>query len=123
MAFCWSPCRTHCFVLGDQIVLTPQFMGSEPVLAESGKYAGTRVFQVEEERGFSLMRALSGEQQDVGRIGMQLPFDAVATAPHDNLVMPYAGLAASELSGLQRELLLALIGTYVGRFPDGHATA
>ena len=34
------------FIRGDQIVMTPTFMGSEPVRAESGKYAGTRVFQV-----------------------------------------------------------------------------
>src|SRR6516225_9368367 len=32
----------NCFILGDQLVLTPQFMGSEPVFAESGKYAGTQ---------------------------------------------------------------------------------
>jgi hypothetical protein len=28
----------NCFVLGDQLVLTPNFMGSEPVLARFGKY-------------------------------------------------------------------------------------
>ena len=31
----------NCFILGDQIVLTPNFMGSEPVHAQTGKYAGT----------------------------------------------------------------------------------
>lgn len=36
--------NVNCFVLGDQLVLTPNFMGSEPVLARFGKYAGTRVF-------------------------------------------------------------------------------
>ena len=41
----------NCFVLGDQLVLTPLFMGSEPVLAEAGKYVGTRVFEVEERAG------------------------------------------------------------------------
>ena len=49
----------NCFVLGDQLVLTPTFMGSEPVLARFGKYAGTRVFAAEEEQGHALMRALS----------------------------------------------------------------
>ena len=29
------------FVLGDQVVMTPHFYGSEPVRAESGKYKGT----------------------------------------------------------------------------------
>ena len=30
------------FVLGDQVVMTPLFCGSEPVIATSGKYKGTR---------------------------------------------------------------------------------
>ncbi len=30
----------NCFVLGDQIVMTPMFMGSEPVAADEGPYAG-----------------------------------------------------------------------------------
>ena len=47
------------FVLGDQLVLTPNFMGSEPVLAHFGKYRGTRVFAAEEEEGYALMRAFS----------------------------------------------------------------
>ena len=29
------------FVLGDQVVMTPFFAGSEPVIAPSGKYKGT----------------------------------------------------------------------------------
>jgi hypothetical protein len=41
----------NCLVLGDQVVIAPQFMGSEPVVAESGRHAGTRVFQLEEEHG------------------------------------------------------------------------
>ena len=39
----------NCFVLGDQVVMTPMFMGSEPV-ADSRQYAGTRVFEAEERR-------------------------------------------------------------------------
>jgi hypothetical protein len=49
----------NCFILGDQIVLTPQFMGSEPVSAEWGKHAGTQVFRAEESGGLHMMRALS----------------------------------------------------------------
>ena len=46
------------FVLGDQVTMTPAFLGSEPVHALSGKYAGTRVFQAEEARALALMRSL-----------------------------------------------------------------
>lgn len=111
----------NCFVLGEQLVLTPQFMGSEPVFAASGKFAGTCVFASEESAGFALMRTLSDEQQRVATIGQQLPFDALSTAPHDNLVLPYAGVRADSLTGSQRDALWSLIETYVARWPAGHA--
>ena len=52
------------FVLGDQMVMTPTFLGSEPVYAQSGKYAGTRVFKAEEEQGLAVIRALSADQRN-----------------------------------------------------------
>jgi hypothetical protein len=58
--------NVNCFVLGDQLVLTPNFMGSEPVLARFGKYAGTRVFAAEEEQGYALMRTLSLNAPPIG---------------------------------------------------------
>jgi hypothetical protein len=113
----------NCLVLGDQIVLTPQFMGSEPVLAESGKYQGTRVFAPEEAAGYRLMSALSNGQQDEARIGMQLPFDAVATAPHDNLVMPYAGIRVATFDASQQRAVFELLDVFLTRWPAGHAQA
>jgi hypothetical protein len=41
----------NCFVLGDQLVMTPMFMGSEPVAAADGPLTGTRVFAAEEQQG------------------------------------------------------------------------
>ncbi len=111
----------NCFVLGDQIVLTPNFMGSEPVLAESGKYAGTAVFQEEEAKGFALMNALSPEQQKAATLGMDLPFDVYATAFRDNMVMKYEGLRHDELDKGQRGSLVELIRLYTGRIRPGHA--
>ena len=58
--------NVNCFVLGDQLVMTPTFMGSEPVLARFGKYSGIRVFAAEEEQGHALMRSLSTDEQARG---------------------------------------------------------
>ena len=41
------------FVLGDQVVMTPFFAGSEPVTATSGKYKGTSILQEEQNRGLA----------------------------------------------------------------------
>ena len=111
----------NCFILGDQMVLTPMFLGSEPVLARFGKHAGTRVLQQEEAAGHALMSALSAAQQDLARIGMELPFDVYGTAFNDNLVLPHRGISYDEMTAEQRERLLGLMAVYVGRLRDGHA--
>jgi hypothetical protein len=111
----------NCFILGDQMVLTPQFMGSEPVEAKFGKYKGTRVFAEEESRGYAMMSALTQEQQQKATIGMKLPFDVYATAFNDNLVMPYQGIHYDDMTKEQRERLLHLISLYVERIRPGHA--
>ena len=111
----------NCLVLGDQMVLTPNFMGSEPVYARTGKYAGTRVFEEEERKGFALMSTLSPEQRAKATIGMNLPFDVMTAAFHDNDRIPYQGIRYGEMSREQRDLLERLIGFYTGRIRSGHA--
>jgi hypothetical protein len=111
------------FVLGDQVVMTPTFMGSEPVVAEAGQYAGTRVLQGEQEKGLALMRALSPDQQRAATIepGAKTVNKAQGQAYRDNLKLAHAGIPASDLDGSQRQLLLDVIGEYVGHMRDGHA--
>jgi len=111
----------NCFVLGDQMVLTPTFMGSEPVSARTGKYAGTRVFAEEERKGFALMSALSPEQRAQATIGMNLPFDVVTAAFHDNDRIAYQGIRSGDMTREQRDLLERLIGFYTGRIRPGQA--
>jgi Protein of unknown function (DUF3500) len=111
----------NCFILGDQIVMTPEFRGSEPVLAQFGKYAGTSTFRDEEARGLELMRALGPAQQQAAVIGAKLPRDVITSAAVDNIALPYGGIRYDALSAPQRELLRKLIETYVGRIRPGHA--
>ncbi len=113
----------NCLVLGDQLVLTPVFMGSEPVLAETGKYAGTRVFEAEEARGVALMQALSAPQRARATIGAEVPREVFAGQFQDNLVLPYEGIGYDELTGEQQGLLLDVIEAYVGRMHPAHAAA
>jgi len=113
--------NVNCFVLGDQLVVTPSFMGSEPVLARSGKYAGTRVFAAEEEQGHALMRALSSDEQARATIGKDLPSELLTAAFQDNRRIDPAGIRYGELSAECRERLEALLATYTGRIRPGHA--
>ncbi|MGY6653579.1 DUF3500 domain-containing protein [Amycolatopsis sp. TRM77291] len=126
----------HCFVLGGQIVLTPAFIGAEPTIADRGTHRGTRLFDAEREAGLALRNSL--DRRQAGRavlhrslLSAELPADLVnfvdgrhkGGAARDNRVIPYEGLRADSLSPGQRDLLLSLIGTYVGRAPEGPAAA
>lgn len=111
----------NCLVLGEQVVMTPMFMGSEPVVAETGVYAGTRVFADEEQRGLALMRTLSGDQRTAAIIATELPGEVFTTAFRDNLELGYAGIPFTNLTEAQQDRLLALIETYTGRIAAGHA--
>jgi hypothetical protein len=111
----------NCLILGDQLVLTPQFMGSEPVLAQSGKYAGTHVFRAEESVGLAMMRGLSTEQQAKAVIDSRLPGEVLTAAYADNVRMPYQGIRYDELSSEQQQTLSDLISVYLHRIRPGHA--
>jgi hypothetical protein len=109
------------FVLGDQMVMTPTFLGSEPVYAPSGKYAGTRVFKAEEEQGLAVIRALSADQRNKAVLSRDLPREPFTTAFRDNFELRYEGIAYDALSSSQRDLLLRLVEVHVGRIRPGHA--
>jgi hypothetical protein len=113
--------NVNCLVLGDQVVMTPTFMGSEPTTAETGKYAGTRVFAAEEASGLGLLRSMSPAQRARTILAGELPGEAFAVAFRDNLVLRHEGIRYGELTTAQQELLLDLIETYVGRLRPGHA--
>jgi hypothetical protein len=110
------------FILGDQVVMTPTFMGSEPVSADAGRYAGTRVLHDEQEKGLAFLRSLTPEQRRAAVIDTAKPRNnARSQAGSDNLVLDYAGLRSNALSAAQRGLLIDLIREYIGNMADGHA--
>jgi hypothetical protein len=111
----------NCFVLGDQLVMTPAFMGSEPVLARFGKYAGTRVFVAEEEQGHALMRALSPDERLRATVGKDLPTELLTAAFRDNQHIDANGIRYGDLPAEGRERLESLLGVYTGRLRPAHA--
>jgi hypothetical protein len=111
------------FVLADQVVMTPTFLGAEPVHARSGRYAGTRAFKGDEDRGLALARALSPAQRGKTVIAQETSGEDFTTAFRDNLVLNYAGIRYDELTGRQHDLLLALVEHHTGRLRNGHAQA
>ncbi len=110
------------FVMGDQVVMSPVFVGSEPIRATAGKFKGTVVMQDEQGKGLALIQALNQEQQRKAIVSdAKTGNNAVAQAYRDNIDLDYAGIPGSELNEKQQAQLLELVAAYVGNMSDGHA--
>jgi hypothetical protein len=109
------------FVLGDQVVMTPLFLGSEPVRAPSGKYKGLEILQQEQNDGLEMLRALSDSQRKQAVLSFSKTGNNNLTeAFKDNVVLDCAGLRANELTNPARRRLLDLVQLYVSNTDDGH---
>jgi Protein of unknown function (DUF3500) len=126
--------NVNCVVIGDEVVLTPTFMGSEPTKVTSGRLAGTEVLQLEQQVGLDLIRSLGDEQLARAVLYPSILPGALpdhlndmidgrmsAGAFKDNAVLPYVGVSAEQFSDAQRQLLRQVIASYVGWAADAHA--
>ena len=109
-------------------------MGAEMVEIDEGPLAGASALREEQAAGLALARSLSAQQRSVAVLYPSMltadlppPLQGRVEGRHragagrDNLVLPYAGLNASELSDEQVGLLLALVEVFVGRKAQAHA--
>ena len=110
------------FLLGDQVVATPFFGGSEPVTATFGKYRGTSILRQEATEALELINGLDESQRRKAIVDSSKTGDNnLAEAWKDNAVIDYAGIPAMELSDAQLRQLVTLVELYVGNMDDGHA--
>ena len=110
------------FVLGDQVVMTPHFLGSEPCRAEGGKYRGLTVFQQEQNDGLKMIGALPDAQRRKAVLNFsKTGNNNLSEAFKDNIVLDYAGLRAGDLDTPARRKLADLVHLYVSNMDDGHA--
>jgi Protein of unknown function (DUF3500) len=125
----------NCAAVGNELAMTPMFMGSEPCEGRAGRFAGIRVLDVEQLVGLDLIRSLNADQQQVAIQYASIMPDAIPAhvrhpidnltqtgAFRDNAVVPYSGIRADGFSDEQRARLVDAIMAYVGWTDDGHAT-
>ncbi|TRZ42214.1 DUF3500 domain-containing protein [Robertkochia solimangrovi] len=109
------------FILGDQVVMSPVFMGGEPIITTSGKYKGNTLFQDEQNLGLALMKSLEPAQQKEATITkIKSGNNNVAGANKDNLILNYEGIPVSKFTNEQQEKLLDLIYLYISNIREGH---
>lgn len=110
------------FVLGDQVVATPLFFGSEPTRATSGKYKGLSVLQKEQNDGLALVCSLPQLQQQQALLKFsKTGSNNLTEAFKDNVILDYAGLRANELPPNDRKNLRDLVQLYVSNMDEDHA--
>ncbi len=110
------------FVLGDQMVMTPTFMGGEPVFTTSGKYKGNTIFQDEQNIGLKFMQSLSEAQQQEATLSTEKSGANIeAGAFSDNVTVDFEGVKASSMTPEQKEALLHLTAQYINNMREGHA--
>jgi hypothetical protein len=125
-----------CFVLGDQMTLTPTFMGAEPRYADAGKYAGVVAFEDEERLGLEFARNLSVDQKRKAIFSDSLLPDRLPPGRHQGVdglilggrhknsaVIPYEGIRGAGLGPQQRQALLDLTQCYLSMLPSGPLAA
>jgi hypothetical protein len=110
------------FILGDQVVMTPTFMGGEPIITTSGKYKGNTIFQDEQNIGLTFMQSFSAEQQKQATLSQdKRRNDIKAEAFSDNKTVDFQGLSASQMTDEQKVKLLDLANQYISNIEEGHA--
>lgn len=112
----------NAFILGDQLVMTPTFMGSEPTFIAEGENQGLKTFKDEELLGLQFYQSLSEDQKKIATLWDQkLLAHNQGESYRDNAIIPYAGINWKELADDQKSSLINLIGEYIGNIKAGHS--
>ncbi|MFB3107088.1 MAG: DUF3500 domain-containing protein [Pseudomonadales bacterium] len=110
------------FLLRDQVVVTPMFMGSEPISATTGRFAGTTILEEELTAGLTLINSLDEAQRSVAIVKQtKTTNDNRGELFQDNTIVEYAGISLEQLTSVQRERARELIALYIGNLSEGHA--
>ena len=101
-------------IYGDEIRLTPLFLGTDPSEVQITKYSGLRVLSKEEDYAFQLINSLSEEQKKMAILSEEVPQDIITNPNNSDRIMDYKGIKANEMNNNQKDLLNRLIMEYIG---------
>ncbi|MFF7984391.1 DUF3500 domain-containing protein [Streptomyces sp. NPDC007901] len=108
-------CVINYFVLGDQVVMSPCFWGSEPTSMEID---GETVTVCHEEvlASLAFVNSLTTDQQTVAIVSATKSSESMkAGAFSDNTVQAYEGLRGNALTRVQKQQLLGIVEAFVDR--------
>ncbi|MGH9838055.1 MAG: DUF3500 domain-containing protein, partial [Blastocatellia bacterium] len=104
-------------VKGELIANTPLFFGSNPAEVRQGDRKGLRVLAGEEDMGRNLVGALDEKQRAVAIFDKTAPSDILSLANRKANPLKPEGIAATQFTKQQKELLTKLIDEYLQPMP------
>jgi hypothetical protein len=106
------------------VSVTPSSFSAIPNRVKSGPHTGLNTLKHEEGLARRLMADLTPKLQGRARIGDSTPYNILSYAGRERANAKKVGLAASELSSAQRDLLWEIVELYsVTHFPAGLSAA
>ncbi len=110
-------------IVKGKIAYTPFFFGSNPAEIKEGPSQGYRAISTEEDIAYALINSLSGDQIEKA-VFQAAPFVEIVTFVASQVSpLPEVGIPASEMSGVQKNLLHLLLSAYLSAMPDDIAAA
>lgn len=110
-------------IVGEEISVSPLFLGTDPTEVSMTKFAGLRVMSKEEDYGFLLINALSTEQKEVATMSGKVPGDIITNPQSSQRIDSYYGIKGSDLNEEQQMILRRLIDEYIGNLEYEEASA
>ena len=109
----------HFSVWKDEVISsTPFFFGANPAEVRKGPKKGLRILGDREELAFELIESLDSAQRSTAVIYDKAPLDLLTYNATRVSLPAEEGLRASQMSGTQREMLMALATEYVNQLPS-----
>ncbi|MDH3629021.1 MAG: DUF3500 domain-containing protein [Acidobacteriota bacterium] len=110
-------------VVGDEIAVTPAFLGSDPAEVRGNLDSGFYALAKEDARGRALFESLDQRQQAKALLEGDTPRDVIAGPGRAERLTKITGLPAAGMTERQRQLLTYLLHEYLGNLEPELAKA
>jgi hypothetical protein len=105
-------------VNGTLVASSPQFFGTNPAEVKEGPKAGLRILGDQEDEARALLMALNESQRAKAVIQSVALNEIVTTNKLDITPLAPVGIAASELTPQQKEMLMKVVNIYISKMAD-----
>jgi hypothetical protein len=100
-------------VVGDQLSVTPAFLGSDPAEVLKGADAGWYVLKDEDKLGRDFWASLDADQRAVALLDGETPKDVITGPGRADQAPEISGLSWTKMNAQQREKFMRLLVVYV----------